>query len=322
MNMTQQEHIRRIADFLFRNANTVNLTGLYNGKAGLSLSLFVASHFLQDENMGDTAFNLIQESMVIKNNDYSFENGVPGIGYALLYLIENNYFDANFDEVFGRQYKEIINVFEHIDKNPAMLVNHLTVIYFLSKVAQIKADKRIRIIMKKIFEGLELFLTVQFYDFVDFHYIGMKMDVLNIFKTYLKLVDYSGYTDFSRMVLNDYADLYRKGKVMSSFETGFYLNSIAGKHFLTGMEDVINDNMNHGLTNIYPFTLSVKDRIDLSKLVQHLGLDPFSICKNLNSDRAIKEFLKTVDEKSNALGYGAGLGRLLIYSVNKDIELL
>ena len=313
--MTQTITIPQIIDCILKNLGAVNSTGLYNGKAGLSLSLFVASGHLHDDNLEYRAYDLLQESLIIKNNNLNFENGQAGIGYALLYLVDNNYLKVNFDEVFGKQYEEIIKGFEHIEKYPLKLVNSLQLIYFLSRVSSIKEDKRIQEVIKKIFEGLEFFLTLQYYDLTDIHYINRKTDVLNIYKTYLNLVDYSGYAHFSRTLLDDYAVLYRKGKIISSLETGYYLKKITDRYNIKGYEDVINENICNGTKGIYPCTLLLKERIDTVKLT---GDRAYEIPANMS----IRNLLKTVDKNSYPLGYGAGLGRLLIYLIDKDIELL
>jgi len=327
--MIQKETVRKITGYLLQNSEKTSSTGLYNGKAGLSLSLFIASEFLQDEIIEDTAYELLKKSLVIKNFDTSFENGLAGIGYTLLYLVENKYLEADFNEIFGMQYETLIRSFENIEKDPLRLINSLQAIYFLSKVRSIKKeDVRIEKIIKKIFEGLELFLTVQFHDFVDIRYINRKTDVLNIYQTYLKLIDYSGYAQFSHALLEDYAALYRKGKIVSSLGTGFYLSRIAEKHNLKGYEDVIHENINHGINNIHICTLSLKERIDLAKIIDAIGgkgikgQDLLPDIEDLQKEKALQNLLKTMDERAFPFGYGAGLGRLLIYCINKNIELL
>jgi len=44
--------------------------------------------------------------------------------------------------------------------------------------------------------------------------------------------------------------------------------------------------------------------------------------ENTQKGKVMQDLLKTVDEKSFPFGYGAGLGRLLVYYVDKQIELL
>ncbi|MDR0540849.1 MAG: hypothetical protein LBH19_01410 [Dysgonamonadaceae bacterium] len=327
--MIPKETIQQVTDHLLQNIKTANVTGLYNGKAGLSLALFIAATHLQDEHIEDVSFNILKESLVFKNYDLSFENGLAGIGYALLFLIENKYLDADFDEIFGEQYEMIIKGLETIEKDPLKLLNSLQVIYFLTKAGNIKKeDGRIRKMIKRIFEGLELFLSVQFHDFSDIHYINKKADVLNMHKIYLKLVDYSGYIHFSNSLLEDYAALYRKGRVVSSLETGFYLRNIAARHDITIYDDIITENINNGMNNLYLDTLSLKERIDSAKIVSNIQYkddkeyNMLLNFENLRKGKEIQDLLKTVDGKSYPLGYGAGVGRFLIYCVNKHIELL
>ena len=321
--MTQDITIPQIANYLLRNSNSINSTGLYNGKAGISLSLFIASGYLLDEHLEDVAYHMLQESLIIKNNDISFENGWAGIGYALLYLIEKKYLEADFDELFGEQYEYILKSNRsNIENDPLILVNTMRVVYFLSKVRTVKKeDSQINELIKKIFEGLEFFLSIQFHDFDDIRYIRNKSDVLNIYQTYLKLIDYSGYAHFSHVVLDDYAALYRKGKIASSLETGHYLKLLADKNSINGFEDVICDNIKYGNKNIYPSFLSLKERIDLGKLINNDKSDD-PLCINNYEDLKMQDLLNSVDDKSNPLGYGTGLGRFLLYCIDKDIELL
>ena len=62
-------------------------------------------------------------------------------------------------------------------------------------------------IIKKIIEGIELYLTIQFQDFTDVLYIKRKVEVLIIFQIYLKVIDYSGYTRFSHIVFGGLCSL-------------------------------------------------------------------------------------------------------------------
>ena len=311
--MRQKEEIRKMANYLFRNSRNVTAPGLYNGKAGVSLSLFIASKYLQDEELEDRAYRLLQESIIHKNDDLSFENGLAGIGYALLYLSENQYVEADFHEIFPEQYEKIIKI--NIGGAPLLLLNSLQLVYFLSKAGKSKEDHRTGKIIEKIFEGVEVFLTVQFHDFTDIQYTNNKTGVLNIYTTYLKLIDYSGYAHFSRLLPDDYAALYQEGKIVSSLETGYYLKKITDSYHIKGYEDVINENICNGAKGAYPCTLTLKERVDMAKLT---GDRAYEIPANM----PIQNLLKTVDKNSYPLGYGAGLGRLLIYLVDKDIELL
>lgn len=327
--MIQKIAIQKLVEFILRKIEHVNLTGLYSGKAGLSLSLFLASEYLEDEHIENIAFRLLQESLIVKNNDLSFENGLSGIGYVLSYLIQNKYLEADFDDIFEAQYETLIKSLENIEKDPLRLVNSLQIIYILANFSKFKKeDNRIPEIIKKIFEGLELFLIIQFQDFEDIHYINRKTDVLNIYKTYLKLISYSYYNHFSHSLLSNYAALYQKGKVLSSLEIGFYLKNIVDKYNIKEYQDIIDLNINNGIKNIHLDTLTLKQRIDLAKIgnnIQCKNIDKYNLfpqIQNLHNDKVIQNFTTMIDEGLSVLGYGAGLGRLLIYCINGKVELL
>lgn len=173
--MIPEKNIRQLSGYILQHVGSVRTLGLYNGKAGLALSLFEVSRYFQDQSIGDKAFDLLQESLSGRTNDCSSENGLSGIGNVLLYLMENQLVYADFDEMFGEKHEKIIGSFDTIDKEPDKLLNSLKMIYFLSSVKKIKPeDERIDEIVQKIVEGVELYLSVRFFDFEDIYYVNDK----------------------------------------------------------------------------------------------------------------------------------------------------
>jgi len=327
--MIPKETIKKLAERILKNVPKTESTGLYNGKAGLSLSLFFAADYLEDEKMDDAAYKLLLESLIIKNSDLSFENGLSGVGYALLYLLEKQMAEADFDDVFRTPYETIIRNFENIEKFPYGVLNMFPAIAFLTKVGDIKKDdERVRDVIKKFFEGVELYLTVQFRDFTEIGYINKKLNVLSLFNTYLKLVDYSGYAHFSSSLLDIYASIYRKGRIISSLEMGYCLKKICIRNNINQYDDLIHENIANGIKNIHFETLSLRERIDLVKILsdidntaineQHLLPE----IEKIDNDMVIYNLQQTIDEHFFPFGYGAGLGRLLIYCIDNKVELL
>lgn len=326
--MNQITSIANVTDYILRRLDTTGSTGLYDGKAGLSLSLFITSKALQDEKIEDIAYDLIKESLVIGQNDPNFEQGTAGIGYVLLYLIENKYLDADFDDILGVQYEQLIQSFSKIEEEPSRLMNSLKAIYFLSRVAKLKKDNRAQEIIKKIFEGSELFLTIQFQDISDINYLNKKGEILKTYINYLKLIEYSSYDRFSPSLLDSYSLLYRKGKIISSLEVGYYLMLITEKYGIKGYYDVINENIINGIKNLHTYTLSLNERINSVTLIDKIKSTreaafvdiptPNVMCEN---DK-IGNLLEIIDHRNNPIGYGAGLARLLIYYIDNKIELL
>ncbi len=311
--------ISKLVGHILSNVCLVDTTGLYYGKAGISLALFEASGYLQDEDMEDKAFNILREALILKSGDFSFENGLSGIGYVLCYLMENKFIEADFDEIFGEQYEKTVKSLEDIEKKPERLLNTLQVIYFLSSVRKIKPnDERLQKIIKKIFEGLELFFIVQFQDFIDIHYINDKMAVLRIYETYLKLVNFAGYTHFSHSLLENYVDLYRTGRAVSSIAIGYYLGMLLRNNAITGYDDVVKNHIENGIRDIHEDMLSPGEKVDVTKLLTDVKNNGIAQLP----DTKIDDLPKNVGLGSCSLDYKKGLSRLLLFCVNKQAELL
>ena len=180
--MITNENLHKLADFVLLNACSVSSTGLYNGKAGMSLCLFEVARTICDEYLEDSAFELLQESLLSNNKDISFENGLSGIGYVLQYLIDNKFIEADFDEMFGEQTEKVLVSLEKPEYSTHILQNSLKIIYFLSDVNRSKNNKRIENQIQSIFNSVEHFLITQFDDFKQPDNKSNKLMVLNFFE--------------------------------------------------------------------------------------------------------------------------------------------
>lgn len=101
--------ISKLINYVLFNAYSVDSTGLYNGKAGFSLCLFETGRKLNDKYLEEQALDLLQEALLSQNKDIGFENGLSGIGYVLLHLIEHKFIKADFRELFDDMLMQIID---------------------------------------------------------------------------------------------------------------------------------------------------------------------------------------------------------------------
>lgn len=324
--MNQETLIRKLVDSITLNAYSVNSAGIYNGKAGIAFALFEAARYLQDVDLENKAFNLLQESILRSGKNYSFENGLPGIGYILIYLITNKFIDADFEDVFEDQYEEIIKTFENVDKKPDTLLNSIKIIYFMSAVSKIKnKDKRVNVIIEKIFQGIELYLSIQFFDFKNTHYINNKTTVLKIYETYLALIDYSSYSNFSNYLLKAYAELYRNDKIMSSFLVGCYLDKTVKFNNINGYDDIIESNINNGIQSIQPDYLPLKELIvsmKLVKLINEKCNDSTLLYANSLSKDMEYKIIKALQPNSSDTRCQFDAAHCLIHIIDESIYLL
>ena len=282
--MISDTTIRKLVDYISLNACSVNSSGLYNGKSGISLALFETAKCLQDTEIEDKAFSLFQESLIRKTNDYGFENGMSGIGYVLIYLITNKLIDADFEDLFGDQREAIIKHFENIDKQPDKLLVSYKIIY----------------------------------------YINSKDYVLQMYEAYLKLVDFCNYKYFSKSLMDSYVTLYSEGRIASSLVRGYYLRSIITKNNMVGFNDVIRDHIRYGQKNINPAILFLDQKINLTGIIENADENRVKIQRiemDL-SEESLERIKRMVRPNCIHVGYQYGLARYLGFCANKKFPLL
>lgn len=324
--MSQVPIVKEIVDELLLNISLVRSPGLYDGRAGIALSLFEASRFLHDPGLEDKAFNLLKESLARTNSDYSFESGLPGIGYAFVHMIINEFIDADFDEVFGSQNESILRHFEFIDRQPDKLLSSLKVLYYFSILSDLHLnDIRYKEIELKILYGVELYLSLQFYDWSNVRYLQNKAKVLCVFSDYLKLVYLSNSKCISLSLIKLYSELFSKNIVASSFTIGYYLHKLSDRIDLSMYSDVIVSNVYYGLQNLHINSLSFDSVIEIlnaSLDINQLGFSDYLSCAIFADDYMVKMMRKKSASIPLKYGYQNGLARYLIYCSNKNVQLL
>ncbi|GHV27191.1 hypothetical protein FACS1894176_08860 [Bacteroidia bacterium] len=307
--------MKKLVDFLLLNAYSVNSIGLYDGKAGLSLCLFEFAHYLNDEQTEDRALELLQESIALatKSNDISFENGLAGLGFALLYLIENKFIDADFNELFSDQSNKILTEIKSIED---FSEKQLPLVYFIESLNRLQPKFDIGYWRNKILSDVESNLEQQ-----------LKNKDTSAFDSYLKAIsDCDNYTP-SLSVLRAYVDLYQQGKVASSFTTGFYLEKLAVNLQDSDLIKMAQANKNTALQTIYPQTMTLDQQIDLLYMLNHdqeqyaeqitlLEKDLFDTTHPLYE----KKIAQRIHVNGLKAGYRYGIARLLLYWIYRDSQ--
>lgn len=105
--LSTRESIKILSDYIMLVSVSNDFSNLYYGRSGISISLFEASRYLDDGFTEEYAFNLLQQSLLYDKSDISFDKGLTGIGFSLLYLIKNKFIDAKFEDLFSEQLEKI-----------------------------------------------------------------------------------------------------------------------------------------------------------------------------------------------------------------------
>ncbi|MDO5572260.1 MAG: lanthionine synthetase LanC family protein [Bacteroidales bacterium] len=311
--MKNEKYIRKLVDNILLNAYSVTSSGLYNGKTGMALALFEAARYFDDEYIESQAYGLIEEALLSKTNDISFESGLSGIGYVLLYLIDNEFIDADFDELFEDNHKKILGCInnEIIDSDSIMNSFNLNYYFIGRRLMHHEQDE----IIEHIYSSREKYLIDNLKKFKDANSNVCKEVVLYKLKEYLKMLSLFGNRYSTNPVLKIYKEIYALGLIRSSFVLGCYLNKIIDD---VTFQNIIEDNRKELLTVKYS-NGTIKMRIEYDKITNSKTItNDLSLLNDKEFERYILDF---IPKGSFIPGFENGLSALVLYLTESRIKL-
>ena len=326
-------NISKLVDYLLLNAYSVNSSGLYNGKAGISLCLFEMSRFLQDEYIEEQAFELLKESLLTKNEDIGFENGLSGIGYVLLYLIQNKFIEADFEDLFGHHQKRIeeyIGRLNTTEINKENFVRHnLKIIFFLDLLLSHGNKYQQMAELHVLFSDTANQLLRKYASVIENRQnISLKPEYITLFEIYLKASNVCRNFQSSSDTIKTYSRLFSKNKFVSNFIIGYYLENIAAYNNDIQLKDTAGVNRTLALKNLYPETMSLTQRIEFlyllrqdedlyKKPIELLEKDLFHNIRQSDFERNLSFAIGT---NCFITGYQSGIARFLLYWVFCNLD--
>jgi len=108
--MRSKLDILQLTDYVLFNSCSMDTSGFYNGKAGLSLCLFEVARLYNEDYLEEQAFELLQEVLLSKTEKIDFEHGLSGIGFVLAYLIDNGFVDQTMKSFSESRLNEYLPV--------------------------------------------------------------------------------------------------------------------------------------------------------------------------------------------------------------------
>jgi hypothetical protein len=108
-----EQSLRQVADMLLLNGTLTECPGLVHGKMGIAVFFFHYAQYTGNVLFEDYALNLIgkMQEQIHVNSPADYEKGIAGIGVGLIYLIQNNFLDADddiFDDFDPRMYRAVM----------------------------------------------------------------------------------------------------------------------------------------------------------------------------------------------------------------------
>lgn len=322
---------KNLTDFLLLNGYSLKNVGFYNGKAGISLCLFEVSSYLQDEKIEEHAFELLQESLVLgeRKKDITLSTGLSGIGFVLLYLIQNHFLDGDFEELFDEYLKIILSVLEQQQSYQSTFIRY---IHFLVPLYKLNQDEKVDNCIKKILQETENYFEQQLNELTSDKSKLIKYQFLNDWIDYLKIVSKNNLSVPSGLI-ESYCRLFEKNKFAGNFEIACYLHRFLNEKYTGEVEllnRVIKENEKQALQNLQSAGqfLTLSERINLLYL---LNQNPDKYKKQIHSleagffnqpDNSLfqKTILKGIPRNKFIPGYEHGVARFLLYSVYRELK--
>ena len=317
--------VRKIANSILLNSSSIEASGLYNGKSGVSIALFEASKYLQDDNLEDVAFSMIKESIIAENNDISFENGLSGIGYALIHLIEGGFLEADYNELFGNQHKNILRLIELLAKNEIDLSNYVKVVFYIKRYERFfDGDSYSLSAIDKLLKASEHSVLSSLSVFSDVFNSSDKNQIIQKVENFLFVVSYSQNYSYARTVVEVYLQLYEQGRIKSSLFLWMQLREIAEKLHMRDVEKQSRRKVDFTSGILNSHLLSFRDKVsilhnlNLSTISKDELFSHYGFC----SSKFEYDVRSSVARGHSYIGYEGGAARFLLHMVNPDIELL
>jgi len=93
--------LQQISDVLLINGGFLSDPGLYTGEMGLVLFFSRYARYTQNDLYLEYAYGLMEklQNRIHRDTPINYKQGLAGIGSAIEYLVQNNFFEADTDEI-------------------------------------------------------------------------------------------------------------------------------------------------------------------------------------------------------------------------------
>lgn len=301
--------VKELADYVMLNSVATDSTSLYYGRAGMSICLFETSRFLNDEYIEDYAFKLLQQSLLNEKNDIRFDAGLSGIGYALAYLIRNDFIDADFFDVFHTQHNIIVDEFlrqrydDMVLKDLVIQWQSLLYFYYIP-------DERLTLKAMELHDiCIEKFRT---------EWNAMRKNttttdkefIFSLWKMYLRVLPFLNQ-QYPCQHIKEYIGLLKDGIIKRDIQPLYYISAIYLKKYDSFFS---TDRIEYNISDFYLIdSLNVKDMFCLPyEFKENVQNSIRKMFDNISIEELEKNITRQLGFSSNSAGLSFGVSGLIL----------
>ena len=99
--MEPEKILKQISEILIKQGISIADPGLLHGKMGVIIFFFHYARYTGNPSFEEYAMVLMDkiQEQILKQQDMDYANGLAGIGSAIEYLSQNNFIEANTNEI-------------------------------------------------------------------------------------------------------------------------------------------------------------------------------------------------------------------------------
>lgn len=247
-------------DYMLLRGYALNNSSLMYGKMGFVLSLFEYSQNCPNELAEKHAFNLLQEVLASSVQNNTFDKGKMGIAWSLMHLIDNQYIEADYQELYGKEHGEVLAFIKQINNDIINTSLNIDAISFLmiSKKYLFKSD--LDDLLISLIKKISTYFSVTPNNFIEFAtFYDLASKAISCCNLYEELINYS--RNLVDVIIQSSLNILNDGFICTNISLGTNLLQFSIYHERKDIRKIADEFINCYVSNIILETIDLKEAI-------------------------------------------------------------
>lgn len=319
---------KSLSDFLLLNAHSLPQSTLANGKAGVALALGLLGKALDDEYIQDQSVDILEEALLYKGQDLSFDDGWAGICWVLIVLLREELLDADYNELVEDKHQAIIKSLEVLQSRETLgIKGRFEQLILLEEYELLYPSPSISPLLSNIVSTLEDEVAKLLNTWCSLRAdkrvrLMRASDLLSLVSTYLKTVQRVRRVP-RQQIIGLLEACYESGGLPHSYLLGLLLEQTS----VASASELALRNLKYGAIKLNQ-PLYLREILDVLIELRNTPLtyERGQLIQPLETRIGIVQELdesKLINHLPNAflrVGYGYGISRLVLYLIGRDIS--
>lgn len=309
-----------LSDYLLLNAHSLSHCGLAKGKAGVALALGLLGKYNQDEYIQDQSIDILEEALLYKGKDLSFDDGWAGICWTVLTMLKEGCLDVDYIELLGEQHLAIERALQRLGAEQRFsplrqlgLIRMISEYQLLLKpsVPYTLVVNSLELLESRILSILDAWLSSPADKRVK---VARASDIVELLVQYLEYCYRFTYSP-NRRVLSQYEACYHTGQISSDVRLGLLLegvraddNTVAEQNLLFGVKQLQRPTTLRTILDALWVLRASKKTKERQSLILSIE-ERIGISQKFDESKLIKH----LPMGEQRVGYASGIARLVLY---------